>query len=55
MRTDAAEQKRIAIWRGIHDSVDPDYTGGTGRVLNDYLLAQDFTHTGRKDSADDVE
>ena len=22
---------------------------------NDYLLAQDFTHTGRKDSADDVE
>jgi hypothetical protein len=39
MRADRAEQKRVAIWRGIHDALHPDNTSGTGRVLNDHLMA----------------
>src|SRR5262245_28961943 len=55
MRADAAEQKRIAVWRSIHDAVHPDDACGTGRILDDHLLAEDFAHTGRKDSSHDVE
>jgi hypothetical protein len=55
MRTDAAKQECITVWCSIHDPVYADDACGTGRVLNDHLLAQDFAHTDRKDSADDVE
>ena len=55
MRSDAAEQERIAVWRGIHDTVYADDACSTRRVLNNHLLAQDFAHTGGKDSSDDVE
>src|SRR5262249_58528739 len=37
------------------DAVHADDTAGARRVLNDQLLTEDFTHTGCKDSADDVE
>jgi hypothetical protein len=55
MRTYAAEQKRITVWCSIHDAVYADDACGTGHVLNDHLLAQDFAHTDGKDSTDDVE
>src|SRR4029077_3391899 len=55
MRADAAEQQRIAVWRSIHNAVYTDDARGTGRVLDDHLLAQDFAHTGAKDSTHDVE
>src|SRR5262249_28615086 len=55
MSTNAAEQKRIAVRCSMHDAVYADDACSTGCVLNNHLFAQDYAHTGSKDSTDNVE
>src|SRR5882762_9913165 len=55
MRARGAEQDRIAVRRGIYDTVHTDDAAGACGVLDHYLLAKNFTHAHSNNTAHYIE